>query len=75
MNNSYVAGSTGPMRRRLFNLAAALSLVVCLALLTLWTVGQWRIVSIREGLRSNYFDKKYEVEVTAFIANGKRIEF
>ena len=54
------------MKRRLFNLAAAVSLVLCAALATTWTAAQWRGVSIGsmdEGsvLRSEYLNKRYYV--------------
>jgi hypothetical protein len=54
------------MRRRLFNLAAAVSLVLCVASATLWIAAQWRVVSIggideRTWLRCAYLDKAYFV--------------
>ena len=51
------------MRRWLFSFAAAVSLVLCLAAVTLWVAAQWRVISLRDDprLRWEYFDKRYDV--------------
>ncbi len=50
------------MRRHLFLLPAIASLMLCLAMITLWIVAQrGRVSTGKDALRSAYFDKTYEL--------------